>query len=1597
MLGADREPEPVLAIGFEYVMNDRKQPAGFPDTPIPLSDGTEVKIKSCIGSGKYSDAYEAELMGAGSPVAWLRLRHTWLADGDEARRYRGARETIWRLNEAELGRMDWRNLKPLDRYNIALDTISSRVVIALLDAGDYQGRPWLLQELAPPEVRIEIQAFRELDFLDVAVQFVRALKIAHDLGFALCDLGSAKLDRLHWDPAKRLLKVTDWDGAAPNADLSLIRKDIFLAGGLLYQLAGGRQLADSVDQGRSPDDSEFEFLRRKKRSEGSRAVIRRALQSPDGSGYRDSEQLLAHLEWLRDTHHQAEKGEKEHLQNRVSDARRQFPDSPEFLNTAIDLLMPLANEEERFELEQYRPTASRESEPTVQQAQQRMSMVNVNLRKALEKPEGTISWLIEAEKEADKLLREGRLSGVEREYVLFTREKIQAGKILAKPARRLDEDETWRTIEQLASELYSDAPNDLQVAALIDRLYGAGLKGITDISEVGRLRRRAQAALAADYASDDRRLEALIQVRNQAHEAASRQMNEEAINQLRPIREKLDKAVQNLSAEREYYAAALQELKKALGPNDSEIDGPALRSAEEACRKVIDLNPAHRASRLLNDLGRARRAWEGLREAKRLQSSDTLAAAEELEEVENEIGASRQPESAEAGVSELFTRLREERDACQVQINSQAGGEREIAALFQELRVAIDLSNLPRVRTLLALIKERLKAVQSPLTNEQEKLLGWLPTVEAGCQKLLEADWQGAAVEFRRAVEARKTPLAEDGLSLAEGLAGLASNDEGLAEQKWPALISLAEKRFPEAIGRVLDAVRTDCLQRAYLLTPQRAELSSFEKAHRHLQAGIRQLGADGVLVGYSRQLELAREGKEAFEAAKATSNVKALEDLIKKCKTRLDAASADPVPQALRRFYETLNTHAEGELERIRTEKRRGRKERFELLKQELARLVEHDPGENALRPSFYIRAYQDLKGEFEALGKEVETIESGSPPQFYEEIRTIVGEIEAREECWKKIDAAHQEYRAGGDWRRTFEAYQQAIDRTQFSDKALELLREHADKWQGIGDSLQSIEDAITALTRTAGQVSEYSGAGAQRTDEQDASRQRLWHRIETLWNRDLTNQVSRENDPVGRWAESAAVRAEAMTRAGALMAQVIRGLIAEMDVYLQAYGDRGEPALAESVDAAHKFMGQMRASDLWSDSDLLRAVQFSPADIDQALERTGTKMTAWQAAGQQLAGYERSLSEVKAHIKTGEVVEAETLLESVRKSVSPEVVDSLPPYLKSRVEKINAGIADRQKKLGEAKQRDQYAYWLARLKEPGLSLDDFDALVKEGETRGHFQQSEEDAGQILAGCLDRVRAAVRAKQLSEGRKWLARAVVMWKKLNPQAPQPAALKADYVEALADFAQGAANEWKNQWREDESRDLRFKKWRNQAANRARKISAQDFEEQFAPVYFHRLEVKTGHPSQVRWLVDSARDGYASCVKPKDADEVVYLSQLFRLWALEGLTDFSSKTIEKEIADWRTKVGPEFANTILKDALTEAYAGIYDRFVAVNSMITENKKEATKSDADAPTKVSQQGPAPEPRRPGTSLSDWITSLFNQVRKLFGQDAPPKKK
>ena len=809
-----------------------------------------------LAAGAVSDVYGAEVDG--QRVVLKLLSDRWQPGSVESEGLQHEAEVLRILNAAE--NLIFARLEDVsERARRAAETRSSRVIVALLDAGlDENGRPYVVQQMAPPELKAEPVADLgdELRVLRAMQRVATAMALAHKHQFALKDFEPrTKGDRIRvaWSEDSTTPDVVcliDWNiTGGPEA----FAQDLFYFGGHLYHLLLGVDLELGSD-GLPPHTLGLGLSGWNSLSEGSRTILKRLLHRDSTRRYRTAAELEEDLTWLVRTIELALSADQaDRLRERAYAALGQGRYDRLLAATELALKQPLPDET-RQTFETLQDQARSELDKEMRQA---LAMINVSLLARQYN-----QAIVETERELGHL--DGRSEVARR--VRYLRLLAQVGQTLRTQGMQdPNQAREWKALDQgvryLIQQAWESAGREFQRAAEMQPALAEmqPFRSLQHLAEAGQyldraaaLRSQAKARIEDAHRSDW----SAIERQHIAWLQEALKLLEDAIK-LAPEEAFLDDLWQSCQSELDRRQAFLPFLENA----EVALKEQRYLDALGALEAVLAQDPPNaRALHLLPEAQRQSRFEEffhkGLRLIERGDYSKALAALQAAEELmpgdEAVAGALARAEKG------LISQQRLE----------------QIAALWQDLRFdeAMDL-----VRATQALTDSpeegQLRAWEIRLVELRKRTEGLQRRVD----ELRQHSVPGAG-EFRSAIEAVLRGLREtmsrrdegqellpdtvrrEGRALADAsqsfldLSGVPSSLPELTPPIWPPL---AEAR----------ALLADKLA-AYLAGQARAsrEVYDHDRVLRFLEWLSLLRARDGGEEAWLRDAEAALEGQKSTE-----------------------------------------------------------------------------------------------------------------------------------------------------------------------------------------------------------------------------------------------------------------------------------------------------------------------------------------------------------------------------------------------------------------------------------------------------------------------------------------------------------------------------------------------------------------------------------------------------------------------------------------------------------------------------------------------------------------------------------------------------------
>lgn len=268
----------------------------------------QYRITERLGHGAVADVYLATLIPqdprtASEQVILKVVRDETSLDEQRVAGIRREGKVLEILNQAEDEQWPPVEDGPVKRLQRAKMVAAERHVIALLDSGEIDGQPYLVQEQAPPAFdRIPVNTLAdERRMLEVAKAIADVLVLAHRHNFTLKDFEpQTKWDRirLRWDTHQQRfdLKIIDWNITGGPEDIA---QDLFFFGGHLHYFLLGDQVALDKDD-RPPPNLDLGTAGWKQITEGSRQLLRQLLHRDPSRRYASAADVARDIAWWLD-------------------------------------------------------------------------------------------------------------------------------------------------------------------------------------------------------------------------------------------------------------------------------------------------------------------------------------------------------------------------------------------------------------------------------------------------------------------------------------------------------------------------------------------------------------------------------------------------------------------------------------------------------------------------------------------------------------------------------------------------------------------------------------------------------------------------------------------------------------------------------------------------------------------------------------------------------------------------------------------------------------------------------------------------------------------------------------------------------------------------------------------------------------------------------------------------------------------------------------------------------------------------------------------------------------------------------------------------
>ncbi len=263
--------------------------------------GIPLRVMRLLGSGAVATVYEVDL--AGYRLVLKVLGDEWESDGEQAKGLEREGKVLEVLNKAE----DPEYPSEPDiraRINRLQVTATERVIIACLSYGKVYGRPFVLQEMAPPEIHPSPvkSVDDELRILQVMERVAKGMKVAHEQGYALLDFKSPeKADRIRvqWLEGHNtpLVRIIDWNITGGAEDFP---QDLFYFGAHLYHFLTGWTVPLD-EEGYPPRNLGMDVPTWSILTEGTKYILRRLLHRNPEKRYVSASSLYDDLKWWVET------------------------------------------------------------------------------------------------------------------------------------------------------------------------------------------------------------------------------------------------------------------------------------------------------------------------------------------------------------------------------------------------------------------------------------------------------------------------------------------------------------------------------------------------------------------------------------------------------------------------------------------------------------------------------------------------------------------------------------------------------------------------------------------------------------------------------------------------------------------------------------------------------------------------------------------------------------------------------------------------------------------------------------------------------------------------------------------------------------------------------------------------------------------------------------------------------------------------------------------------------------------------------------------------------------------------------------------------
>jgi len=553
---------------------------------IILGGKTYRDVRS-LGSGAMARAYAATLDSY--PVVIKRLSDRWQADSPDAEGFRKESTVLRTLNAVE--DEEWPLLRSaVERAQRAASTGMRRVIVALLDDGiDENGRPYQVQEMAPPAVEVipVIDLQSESRALAILQRVAQGIALAHQHGFALSDFEPrTKLDRVRvrWPEggAEPEVRLIDWN-ITGGADL--FARDLFYFGQHAYHLLAG-QLLELESDGKPPHTLGMGTPTWNLLSEASHLLLSRLLQRDEARRYRSAADLTADLTWLMETFELARASSLlDRLRFRILEARGQ--DRYDRMLAAADLALRYdLSPGLRQNFKQWRDQAREELDKELWQP---IAMARISLlAKQFSQADINFSRVLSNLDPRSEPARLARYLRLQARVGQFLRDRTGGDPTLLNEWALLNQgvqyliDRAWDDAAQMLQRVGEYRPELLNEAAFRDlRALATGGQALNHANEVQVRAQPLEAdAQRADWAAIEEKKLATLHEANDVLDTAIKSAPAELV--LDDRRQQIERELKN----RQRWLRAVNEAEAAL--RDQQY-----RAAEDLLNQVLYENPQH--------------------------------------------------------------------------------------------------------------------------------------------------------------------------------------------------------------------------------------------------------------------------------------------------------------------------------------------------------------------------------------------------------------------------------------------------------------------------------------------------------------------------------------------------------------------------------------------------------------------------------------------------------------------------------------------------------------------------------------------------------------------------------------------------------------------------------------------------------------------------------------------------------------------------------------------------------------------------------------------------------------------------------------------